>query len=72
MQKGCGEFGTANVRGKGRCQQEYQYFFKIQSSGNSNFGTVLLAECANFLFQIFPGKKKCERDQEMDIKLQLH
>ena len=30
--------------------------FLIQSSGNSNFGTVFLAERANFLIQIFLEK----------------
>ena len=35
--------------------------FLIQSSGNSNFGTVFLAERANFLIQIFLGKNRESR-----------
>ena len=59
MQKGCGEIGTPNVRGKRRCQQECQFFNSILRK--FKFGTVFLAERANFLIQIFLEKKYFEK-----------
>ena len=45
--------------------------FLIQSSGNSNFGTVFLAERANFLIQIFLEKKYFEKiDKAVDADKQ--